>query len=108
LIPVQTQYFALRGLDLLFGTIEKVKARINPALVIRGILPTMVDSRTIHCREALEELRNTYAQQVCKTVIPQTIKFADAQVAALAIQKFAPSSPAAEAYRQLAAELEAA
>ena len=108
LVPVQTQYFALRGLDLLFATIEKVKARINPALVIRGILPTMVDSRTIHCREALEELRNTYAQQVCKTVIPQTIKFADAQVAAQAIQKFAPSSPAAEAYRQLAAELEGA
>ena len=74
LIPVQTQYFALRGLDLLFNTIEKVKARINPALLIRGILPTMADSRTIHSREVLEELRNTYGQQVCKTAIPQTIK----------------------------------
>lgn len=108
LIPVQTQYFALRGLDLLFNTIEKVKARINPALVVRGILPTMADSRTIHSREVLEELRNTYGQQVCKTAIPQTIKIADAQLAAKSIHAFAPSSPASEAYRQLAREVEGA
>lgn len=105
LIPVQTQYFALRGLDLLFNTIQKVKARINPGLLVRGIVPTMVDGRTIHSREALEELRNTYGQQVCKTAIPQTIKIADAQVAAQSIHAFAPNSPAAEAYRQLALEV---
>ena len=105
LIPVQTQYFALRGLDLLFATIQKVKGRINPGLVIRGILPTMVDTRTIHSREVLEELRNTYRQQICKTVIPQTIKIADAQVAAQSIHSFAPNSPAAEAYRELAREV---
>lgn len=105
LIPVQTQYFALRGLDLLFGTIQKVKSRINPGLEIRGILPTMVDSRTIHSREVLEELRNTYKQQVCKTVIPQTIKIADAQLAAQSIHRFAPASAAAVAYRELAQEV---
>jgi chromosome partitioning protein len=105
LIPVQTQYFALRGLDLLFTTIGKVKSRINPELQIRGILPTMVDGRTIHTREVLEELRNTYGQQVCKTVIPQTIKIADAQVAAQSIHQFAPASPASEAYRELAREV---
>jgi chromosome partitioning protein len=105
LIPVQTQYFALRGLDLLFATIQKVKARINPELQIRGILPTLVDNRTIHSREALEELRRTYGQQVCKTVIPQTIKIADAQVASQSIHRFAPSSPASEAYRELAREV---
>jgi chromosome partitioning protein len=97
LIPVQTQYFALRGLDLLFGTIQKVKSRINPRLEIRGILPTMVDSRTVHSREALEELRSTYGRQVCKIVIPHTIKIADAQVAAQPIHRFAPSSPASDA-----------
>jgi chromosome partitioning protein len=107
LIPVQTQYFALRGLDLLFSTIQKVKARINPGLSVRGIVPTMVDGRTIHSREVLEELRNTYAQLVCKTAIPQTIKIADAQVAAQSIHAFAPSSAAAEAYRQLALEVTA-
>jgi chromosome partitioning protein len=105
LIPVQTQYFALRGLDLLFTTIQKVKARINPSLHIRGIVATMVDGRTIHTREVLEELRNTYGPQVCKTVIPQTIKIADAQVAAQSIHRFAPASPASEAYRELAREV---
>lgn len=105
LIPVQTQYFALRGLDLLFQTIEKVKARINPGLVVRGIIPTMVDSRTIHSREVLQELRNTYGQQVCKTAIPHTVKFADSQLAARSIHSFAPSSPAAQAYQQLAEEV---
>jgi len=105
LIPVQTQYFALRGLDLLFTTIQKVKARINPDLRIRGIVPTMVDGRTIHTREVLEELRNTYGQQVCKTLIPQTIKIADAQVAAQSIHRFAPASPASEAYKELAREV---
>jgi chromosome partitioning protein len=105
LIPVQTQYFALRGLDLLFGTIQKVRSRINPGLEIRGILPTMVDGRTIHSREVLQELRNTYGQQVCKTAIPQTIKIADAQVAAQPVQAFAPASPASEAYRDLAREV---
>lgn len=105
LIPVQAQYFALRGLDLLLSTIEKVKARINPSLAVRGIVVTMVDGRTVHSREALEELRNTYKQLVCKTVIPQTIKIADAQVAAQSIHAFAPSSPAAEAYQSLAEEV---
>jgi chromosome partitioning protein len=105
LIPVQTQYFALRGLDLLFNTIEKVKARINPSLVIRGILPTMVDSRTIHSREVLEELRHTYGPLVSNTAIPQTIKLADSQVAAQSIHAFAPNSAAAEAYRLLAQEV---
>lgn len=105
LIPVQTQYFALRGLDLLFTTIQKVKARINPTLQIVGILPTMVDSRTIHSREVLEELRNVYGTQVCKTVIPQTIKIADAQVAAQSIHRFAPTSAASDAYRELAREV---
>jgi chromosome partitioning protein len=105
LIPVQAQYFALRGLDLLFTTIQKVKARINPALEICGILPTMVDLRTNHAREVMDELRKTYARQVCQTVIPHTIKFADAQVAAQSIHQFAPASPASEAYRELAREV---
>jgi len=105
LIPVQAQYFALRGLDLLLSTIEKVKARINPSLAVRGIVVTMVDGRTVHSREALDELRNTYKQLVCKTVIPQTIKIADAQVAAQPIHAFAPASNAAEAYQRLAEEV---
>jgi chromosome partitioning protein len=105
LIPVQAQYFALRGLDLLFTTIQKVKARINPALEICGILPTMVDLRTNHAREVMGELRQTYGPQVCQNLIPYTIQIADAQVAAQSIHRFAPSSPASKAYQELAREL---
>lgn len=107
LIPVQTQYFALRGLDLLFQTIEKVRVRINPELRVRGIVPTMVDARTLHSREVLQELRNTYGQLICNTAIPHTVKIADAQLAAQPIGTFAPSSPAAQAYQQLAREVAA-
>jgi len=105
LIPVQAQYFALRGLDLLLNTIQKVKARINPALTICGILPTMVDLRTNHAREVMAELQQMYGRLVCQTVIPHTIKIADAQVAAQSIHRFAPASPASEAYRELAREV---
>jgi chromosome partitioning protein len=105
LIPVQVQYFALRGLDLLLTTIQKVKTRINPSLEICGILPTMVDLRTNHAREVMDELRGVYGRLVCKTLIPQTIKIADAQVAAQSIHRFAPQSPASEAYKDLAREV---
>src|SRR5579883_3280279 len=54
IIPVQTQYFALRGMDLLLNTVEKVRSRLNPELKIVGILPTMYDARTTHSREVLE------------------------------------------------------
>lgn len=105
-IPVQTQYFALRGMDLLFNTIEKVRARLNPQLKIAGILPTMYDGRTTHSREVLEELRATYAQQVFNTAIPLTIKLADSSMAGESIMQFNTNSPAAAAYRQLAVEVE--
>ncbi|MBY0373988.1 MAG: AAA family ATPase [Bryobacteraceae bacterium] len=105
LIPVQTEYFALRGMDLLMQTIQKVQARINPRLRITGILATMVDGRTIHSREVLEELKNTYGELLFDTAIPQTIKLADSQVAAQPILQFAPASAAAMAYQRLTEEL---
>jgi len=107
IIPVQTQYFALRGMDLLFRTIDKVQKRINPALKIVGILPTMHDARTVHAREVLEELRHTYTGQVCDTAIPLTVKLPDSAMAGQSIMKFNPGSPATEAYRHLAEEIEA-
>jgi chromosome partitioning protein len=106
IIPVQTQYFALRGLDLLFKTIEKVQARINPALKIVAILPTMHDQRTLHAREVIEELRTTYGQLVCNTAIPLTVKLPDSSMAGQSVLKFSPGSPATEAYRHLAEEIE--
>jgi len=106
IIPVQTQYFALRGMDLLFSTVEKVRARLNPKLTIMGILPTMYDARTTHGREVLEELRETYRTQLFETVIPLTIKLADSAMAGKSIISFHQQSPAAAAYRALAEEVE--
>ena len=106
LIPVQTQYFAMRGMDLLLQTIGKVRGRINPALQIAGILPTIFDGRTLHAREVVEELRATYGAQVFNTIIPQTVKLQDSAMAGESILRFTPQSPATLAYRELALEVE--
>jgi len=107
ILPVQTEYFALRGMDLLFDTVRKVQARINPGLRIIGILPTQYDARTLHSREVLDELRRTYPELLLKTIVPNTVKLADSTVAGQSILKFHSASPAAEAYRELAREVEA-
>lgn len=106
IIPVQTQYFALRGMDLLLQTIEKVRSRINPTLQIAGVLPTMCDARTTHAREVVEELRSTYGTLVFDTVIPATVKLQDSSMAGESILKFMPNSNATQAYLDLAKEVE--
>lgn len=107
ILPVETEYFALRGMELLFGTIKKVQARINPGLRIMGILPTKYDSRTLHAREVLEELQRTYPEMLLKSVVPRTVKLPDSTVAGQSILKFNTASVAADAYRKLASEVEA-
>ncbi len=106
IIPVQTQYLALRGMDLLLNTIKKVKTRLNPPLAIIGILPTLHHSQTLHAREVLDDLSNTYGELMFSTPIPMTVKLADSVMAGESILQFMPSSPAASAYRQLAFEVE--
>jgi chromosome partitioning protein len=105
IVPVQTQYFALRGMDMLFDTVKKVKRRINPSLEIAGILPTIYDSRTLHAREVMNELIGKYSELVLETSIPQTVKLADSVMAGQSIIQFMVSSPATEAYRKLAKEV---
>jgi chromosome partitioning protein len=105
LIPLECEFFALRGVALLVETIEKVRDRLNPAITLDGILPTMFDSRTLHSREVLERVVEAFDDQVLETVIGRTVKFPDASVAGTPITKFAPEHPAAQAYRQLAREL---
>lgn len=106
IIPVQTQYFALRGLELLFDTIAKMQDRLNPDLKLIGILPTMSDLRTTHTKEVLAALHSRYNGQVLKTVIPQTIKLPDSAMAGSPITIFSTHSPAASAYRELAKEID--
>jgi chromosome partitioning protein len=105
LIPLECEFFALRGVALLVETIEKVKDRLNPAIELDGILATMYDPRTLHSREVLERVVETFGPQVLETVIGRTVKFPDANVAGAPITSFAPEHSAAEAYRQLAREL---
>lgn len=105
IIPMETEYFALRGVALLQDTINKVKARLNPNLVILGVLPTMYDPRTLHSREVLQTVQQAFGDQVFKTAINRTVKFPDAAVAGEPITQFAPTSSGADAYRQLAREV---
>ncbi len=105
LIPMATEFFALRGVALLIQTIEKVKARTNPSLQLDGLIPTMHDSRTLHSREVLERLQEAFPGMVFETAIGRTVKFPDATVARKPITTFAPTSEAAEAYRRVAREL---
>ncbi|WP_345377190.1 ParA family protein [Frondihabitans cladoniiphilus] len=105
LIPLECEFFALRGVALLVETIDKVRERLNEDIELDGILPTMYDSRTLHSREVLERVVDAFGDDVLETVITRTVKFPDASVAASPITQFAPNHPAAEAYRQLAREL---
>jgi chromosome partitioning protein len=105
LIPLECEFFALRGVALLIETIEKVKDRLNPAIELDGILATMFDSRTLHSREVLERVVDAFGEDVLETVIGRTVKFPDASVAGSPITEFAPEHAAAKAYRQLAREL---
>lgn len=105
IIPLECEYFALRGVKLLTDTVTKVQGRLNPHLELTGVLATMYDARTLHTREVLERVVDAFGDQVFHTVISRTIKFPDATVAGEPITVFAPSSPGADSYRQLAREL---
>ncbi|MEN5075707.1 AAA family ATPase [Isoptericola cucumis] len=105
LIPLECEFFALRGVALLVETIEKVRDRLNPALEIDGILPTMYDARTLHSREVVARVHEAFGETLLHTIIGRTVKFPDASVAAEPITNYAPAHAGAAAYRQLAREL---
>ncbi|MDC4233291.1 ParA family protein [Actinomyces sp. B33] len=105
IVPVEAEFFALRGVALLVETIETVRDRINPRLKIDGIVATMVDQRTLHSREVLDRLGDAFGDLVFTTRIGRTIKFPDASVATEPITTYAPNHPGARAYRRLAREL---
>jgi len=105
LIPLEAEYFALRGVALLIDTIDKVRDRLNPSLQLDGIIATMYDARTLHAKEVLERVVDAFGDKVLDTVIGRTVKFPDASVAAMPITEFAPQHASANTYRQLAREL---
>ncbi len=105
IVPLECEYFALRGVALLKTTIDKVKERLNPRLQIDGVLGTMFDGRTLHGREVMERLVQAWGDDVFHTVIRRTVKFSDSTVAGEPITSYASTSAGAEAYRNLAKEV---
>ena len=105
IIPMECEYFSLRGLALLADTVEKVRDRINFDLDIVGILVTMFDRRTTHAREVMDRVVEVFGDRVFNTVITRTVRFPETSVAGEPIITWAPNSPGAEQYRNLALEV---
>ncbi|MGO3327955.1 ParA family protein [Gordonia sp. (in: high G+C Gram-positive bacteria)] len=105
LIPMECEYFSLRGLALLTDTIDKVHDRLNPRLELGGILVTMFDQRTLHSRDVMARVVEVFGDAVFDTVINRTVRFPETSVAGEPITSWAPKSSGATAYRDLAREV---
>ncbi|MFD4180882.1 ParA family protein [Rhodococcus sp. NPDC058514] len=105
IIPMECEYFSLRGLALLNDTVEKVHERLNPKLSLSGIVVTMFDARTLHGREVMARLVEVFGDLVYDTVVNRTVRFPETSVAGEPITTWAPKSGGAEAYRALAREV---
>ena len=105
IIPMECEFFSLRGLALLTDTVGKVADRINFDLEVMGILVTMFDRRTRHAREVMDRVVEYFGDKVFDTVITRTVRFPETSVAGEPITSWAPSSQAANQYRDLAKEV---
>ena len=105
IVPVQCEYLSMRGLLQLQNTLSMIRENLNPDVQIAGILPTMVDTRTLHAKEALEILEENFGDRVFGARIRKTIRFAEAPVKGMSVLKYDPKGTAADAYRQLAKEV---
>ena len=105
IVPLECEYFALRGVALLVDIIDKVQKNTNPDLEILGILPTLYDKKTVHSREVLERIIEAFPESVFDTIISRTVRFPETTVAGEPITTFASSSTGAAAYRRLAREI---
>lgn len=104
-VPVQCEYLALEGLGQLTETIERVRAALFPELKVRGVILTMFDNRTNLSTDVVKEVNKHFPNQVFKSIIPRSIRLAEAPSYGLPISEYAPHSPGAEAYEALAKEL---
>ncbi len=105
IVPVQCEYLSMRGLVQLQNTLEMIRENLNPNVEIEGILPTMLDSRTVHAKEAVEILEENFGDLVFKSRIKKAIKFAEAPVKGSSVLKYDPHGNAAKSYRDLAEEV---
>ncbi|MFI6866468.1 ParA family protein [Nocardia sp. NPDC050406] len=105
IIPMECEFFSLRGLALLTDTMEKVRERLNPRLELSGIVVTMFDARLLHARQVMARVGEVFGDRVYETVISRTVRFPDATIAGEPITTWAPKSAGAEQYRALAREV---
>jgi len=105
LIPIQSSYFALEGTDDLLETIEKVRARPNPALRILGVVITMHDKRTALARDIRTQIQKVFGGKVFKTVITKSVRLEESPAYKESIFTFAPDSPGATEYYRLCEEV---
>jgi chromosome partitioning protein len=105
IVPVQCEYLSMRGLVQLQNTLQMIRENLNPDVELEGILPTMLDSRTVHAKEAVEILEENFGDLVFKSRIRKTIKFAEAPVRGTSVLKYDPKGNAAKYYRDLAKEV---
>jgi len=105
IIPVQCEYLALEGLSQLIQTIGRVRASFNPKLEIRGVVMTMYDGRTNLGAQVIDEVRSHFPGKVFASVIPRSIRLAEAPSHGIPISVYAPSSAAAVAYQKLAEDI---
>jgi chromosome partitioning protein len=105
IVPVQCEYLSMRGLVQLQNTLKMIQENLNPDVKIEGILPTMLDSRTVHAKEAVEILEENFGDLVFRSRIKKAIKFAEAPVKGASVLKYDPDGNAAGYYRDLATEV---
>jgi chromosome partitioning protein len=105
IVPVQCEYLSMRGLIQLQNTLSMIRENLNPDVDIAGILPTMVDTRTLHAKEAIELLEENFGDRVFGARIRKTVRFAEAPVQGMSVLKYDPNGVAADAYRRLAEEV---
>jgi chromosome partitioning protein len=105
IVPVQCEYLSMRGLVQLQNTMQMIRDNLNPHVEIEGILPTLMDMRTIHAKEAIEILEENFGDRVFASRIKKTIRFAEAPVKGMSVLKYDPDGMAAQSYRDLAKEV---
>lgn len=105
LIPIQCEYLPLEGLAQLLRTIDLVREHLNPILVIRGLIMTMYDSRTVLSRQVVEEVRRHFPALVFRSIIPRSVKLSEAPSYGEPIINYAPDSGGGQAYAALCQEI---
>ena len=105
IVPVQCEYLSMRGLIQLQNTLQMIRENLNPDVTIEGILPTLMDARTVHAKEAIEILEENFGDRVFASRIKKTIRFAEAPVKGMSVLKYEPDGMAAQSYRDLAKEV---